>query len=178
MCHSAIVLLLCVLTTWLWWRGITNPLWYLLLWGGGLMVWGAVFWRLRQRGGPVLFIERQVAHVWGGAILATVGVFVVEILLRLPVLTLSPLLAVIAGMTFLVKAGMLSGAFYVQAAAQFLTAVAMAVWPEYGILLFGVVTALCFFVPGLKYHRQRLQSLQDKPPAPDGPAEAPAPART
>jgi serine/threonine-protein kinase len=163
MCHSVLVFLMCVLTNGLWWRGVANPLWYLLLWGGGLMVWGAVFWKLRQRGGPVLFIERQVAHVWGGAVLATVGVFVVEILLRLPVLTLSPLLAVIAGMTFVVKAGMLSGSFYVQAAAQFLTAAAMAVWPEYGILLFGAVTAVCFSVPGLKYHRQRLQSLQEKP---------------
>jgi tRNA A-37 threonylcarbamoyl transferase component Bud32 len=162
MCHSAKVFLMCVLTTWLWWRGVTNPLWYLLLWGGGLMVWGAIFWRLRQRAGPVLFIERQVAHVWGGAILATIGVFVVEILLHLPVLTLSPLLAVIAGMTFFVKAGMLSGSFYLQAAAQFLTAAAMAAWPEYGILLFGAVTAVCFFVPGLKYHRQRLQSLEEK----------------
>jgi predicted Ser/Thr protein kinase len=163
MWHSAVVFLMCVLTTELWWGGATNPLWYLLVWGGGLMVWGALFWRLRQRAGPVLFVERQVAHVWGGAILATVGVFVVEVLLDLPVLTLSPLLAVIAGMTFAVKAGMLSGSFYLQAAAQFLTAAAMAVWPRYGILLFGAVTAVCFSVPGWKYHRQRLQSLQDKP---------------
>ena len=44
--------------------------------------------------------------------LATIGVFVVEMLLGLPVLTLSPMLAVIAGMTFVVKAGMLSGSFY------------------------------------------------------------------
>jgi predicted Ser/Thr protein kinase len=162
MWHSAVVFLMCVLTTELWWGGATNPLWYLLVWGGGLMVWGVLFWRLRQRAGPVLFVERQVAHVWGGAILATVGVFVVEVLLDLPVLTLSPLLAVIAGMTFVVKAGMLSGSFYLQAAAQFLTAAAMAVWPRYGILLFGAVTAVCFSVPGWKYHRQRLQSLQDE----------------
>ncbi len=162
MAHSAKVFLMCVLTTSLWWGGVTNPWWYLLLWGGGLTLWGAVFWKLRQRGGPVLFVERQVAHVWGGAILATAGVFVVEILMGLPVLKLSPLLAVIAGMTFVVKAGMLSGSFYLWAAAQFLTAAAMAVWPRYGILLFGAVTAVCFFVPGLKYHRQRLQSLQEK----------------
>src|SRR5262249_43450694 len=115
----------------------------------------------RKRGGPVLFVERQVAHVWGGAIVATVMVFVVEMLLGLPVLTLSPILAVIAGMTFAVKAGMLSGAFYVSAAALFLTALPMAYYPRYGILLFGLVTAVCFVVPGLKYHRQRLGSLQD-----------------
>jgi serine/threonine-protein kinase len=158
MAHSLKIFLLCVLTTWLWWGGVINPIWYLLLWGGGLVVWATIFWRLRQRGGPVLFIERQVAHVWGAAIAATVGVFVVEILLGLPVLSLSPILAVIAGMTFAVKAGMLSGSFYLQAVAQFLTAAAMAYWPRYGILLFGAVTAVCFFVPGLKYHRQRLQS--------------------
>src|SRR6516165_11996070 len=111
------------------WMGVSNPLWYLLLWGGGLVVWGAVFWRLRKRGGPVLFVERQIAHVWGGAIVATVGVFVVEVLLKLPVLTLSPLLAVIAGMVFTAKAGMLSGSFYISAAALYLTAIPMALWP-------------------------------------------------
>jgi serine/threonine-protein kinase len=125
------------------------------------MAWGAVFWSLRKRGGPVLFVERQVAHVWGGAIVATVMVFVTEMLLPLPVLTLSPILAVIAGMTFAVKAGMLSGAFYVSAALLFATALPMALYPRYGILLFGLTTAVCFFVPGLKYHRQRLRSLRE-----------------
>jgi serine/threonine-protein kinase len=160
MLHSAQILLICILTTALWWGGISNPLWYLLLWGGGLVTWGVIFWHLRKRAGPVLFIERQVAHVWGGAVAATAAVFVVEMLLGRPVLSLSPLLAIIAGMTFAVKAGMLSGSFYLSSAALYLTAVPMAIWPRYGILLFGVVTALCFFVPGLKYHRQRLRSLQ------------------
>ena len=44
----------------------------------------------------------------------------------------------LTGMTFAVKAGMLTGAFYVQAAASFLIAVPMALYPDYGILLFGV----------------------------------------
>ena len=70
------------------------------------------------------------------------------------------MLAVIAGMTFVVKAGMLSGSFYVSAAALFLTAVPMAIWPQYGPLMFGAVSAVCFFVPGLKYHRQRLRALR------------------
>ena len=41
--------------------------------------------------------------------------FVVEMILGLPVLTLSPVLALTSGMIFLVKAGMLTGQFYVQA---------------------------------------------------------------
>jgi serine/threonine-protein kinase len=161
MMHSVKILLLCGLTTWLACHDIDNPLWYLLLWGVGLIVWGFVFWQLRKRAGPVLFIERQVAHVWGAAIVATIGVFVVEILLKEKVLSLAPMLAVIAGITFAVKAGMLSGTFYISAAAEFLTAVPMALpplYPRYGVLLFGVVTAVCFFVPGLKYHLQRLRS--------------------
>jgi serine/threonine-protein kinase len=165
MVHSAKVLLLCLLTAWMAWHGVDNPWWYLLLWVGGLIAWGLVFWRLRTRGGPVLFVERQVAHVWGAAIAATAGVFVVEMLLHRPVLSLSPVLALIAGMTFAVKAGTLSGSFYLSSAAEFLTAIPMALWPRYGVILFGVVTALCFFVPGLKYHRQRLRS---QAPPPDG----------
>ncbi len=162
MCHSAMIVLICVLTTAMHWEGVDAPGWYLLLWGGGLMVWGTVFWQLRKRGGPVLFVERQVGHVWAGGVAATVGVFVTEVLLRLPVLTLSPILAVIAGLTFVVKAGMLSGSFYVSAAALFLTAVPMALWPDYGPLMFGAVSAVCFFVPGLKYHRQRLRALRGR----------------
>jgi serine/threonine-protein kinase len=166
MVHSAKILLLCLLTAWLAWRGVNNPWWYLLLWVGGLIAWGAVFWRLRTRGGPVLFVERQVAHVWGAAIAATAGVFVVEMLLGLPVLTLSPVLALIAGMTFAVKAGTLSGSFYLAAAAEFLSAIPMAIWPQYGVVLFGVVSALCFSIPGLKYHRQRLRAQAPQPAEP------------
>jgi serine/threonine-protein kinase len=161
MWHSALVLVLCGLTTGLASGEVKNPLWYLLLWGGGLIVWACIFWQLRKRGGPVLSIERQVAHAWGGAIAATIGVFVVEYLLGEEVLSLAPMLAVIAGITFAVKAGMLSGVFYLAAAAEFLIAVPMAlrpIYPRYGILLFGVVTAVCFFVPGLKYYRQRIRA--------------------
>jgi serine/threonine-protein kinase len=76
------------------------------------------------------------------------------------------MLAVIAGITFTVKASMLSGVFYFSAAAEFLTAILMALPPlhrQYGVLLFGVVTAVCFFVPGRKYHRQRQQAQQQPP---------------
>jgi serine/threonine-protein kinase len=161
MMHSVKILLQCVITTVMAWNGVTTPWWYLLLWGGGLMTWGAVFWHLRKRAGPILFVERQVAHVWGAAILGTISVFVLEMLLGLPVLRLAPMLAVIAGITFVVKAGMLTGAFYVQAAAEFLIALPMALWPDYGILLFGLVTAGCFFVPGLYYRRQRLRTQKE-----------------
>jgi serine/threonine protein kinase len=161
MWHSAVVLLMCALTSGLACSEVKNPLWYLLLWGGGLIVWACIFWRLRKRAGPVLSIERQVAHVWGAAIAATIGVFVIEDLLGEEVLSLAPMLAVIAGITFAIKASMLSGFFYIAAAAEFFTAVPMAlrpIYPRYGILLFGIVTAVFFFGPGLKYHRQRVRA--------------------
>jgi serine/threonine-protein kinase len=158
MAHSFTILFQCALTTMMDWNGVTNPGWYLLLWGGGLTVWGGVFWSLRKRAGPVLFVERQVAHVWAGAVAATIGIFVVEILLGLPVLTLTPLLAVVAGMVFVVKAGMLSGSFYFSAAALFASAIPIAFFPAYGPLIFGAVSATCFFVPGLQYYLQRLRS--------------------
>ena len=72
-----------------------------------------------------------------------------------PRLKLSPVLGLIAGMVFLVKAGILSGLFYIQAAALFLTAGLMTVWPSYEHLVFGIVSAACFFFPGLKYYRQQ-----------------------
>jgi serine/threonine-protein kinase len=82
---------------------------------------------------------------------------VIEWLGRLPALTLSPAVAVAAGMVMVFKAGILSGRFYGWAALTFATAVVMSLPPvrEWGILLFGAVSALSFFVPGLKYYRQR-----------------------
>jgi serine/threonine-protein kinase len=81
--------------------------------------------------------------------------FFVEILLRMPVLTLSPVVALITGMVFLIKGGILSGVFYVQAAVLFATAFLMALLPMYAHLFFGLIAAACFFLPGLKYYRQR-----------------------
>ena len=90
------------------------------------MTWGTIFWRLRRRAGPVLFVERQIAHAWAAGVCASIGMFVIEWLVGLPVLTLSPALAVAAGMVLVFKAGMLSGRFYVWAAANFAAAVLMA----------------------------------------------------
>ena len=87
--------------------------------------------------------------------ITSVMLFWVEDLLEMNVLTLSPVLALLAGLAFFVKAGILSGAFYVQAGVLFLTALAMCVVSDVQHILFGAVSAACFFVPGLKYFRQR-----------------------
>ena len=106
------------------------------------------------------FVERQIAHVWGASMVGCALLFVIEILLGLPVLSLSPVLAVLAGMVFLIKAGILSGIFYIPAAAMFLTAGLMAIWPRFAVTMFGVVSGAGFFVPGLMYHYRRVRSGQ------------------
>ncbi len=85
--------------------------------------------------------------------------FPVEYLLNLPALKLSPILALVSGMVFLVKAGILSGTFYLQAVALFATAIPMARWDDYSHVLFGIVSAACFFFPGWKYYRQRAAGI-------------------
>lgn len=155
MWHSLVLLVLCLITNGMQLRGITSVQPYLLLWCAGLGTWAGIFWALRRRSGPITFVERQIAHVWAGSVMCSVLLYLVEILLGLPVLTLSPVLGLTSGMVFLVKAGILSGAFYVQAAALFATGAAMARWPTYGLTIFGIVSALCFFLPGLKYYRQQ-----------------------
>ena len=155
MWHSLVLLLLCLLTNWFKLRHYDRPEPYFGLWTLGLGAWVVIFWRLRRRSGPITFVERQIAHVWAGSVISCSLLFVVEIILGLKVLTLSPVLALSSGMVFLVKAGILSGSFYIQAFALFLTSIVMACWPDYGLTVFGVISGLCFFLPGLKYHRQR-----------------------
>jgi len=158
MWHAVALVVLCFVTNWLEWQNVQSPWPYFALWTVGLGTWVAIFWALRRRAGPVTFVERQVAHIWAASIAASTLLYLVEILLRLPVLTLSPVLAITSGMVFLIKAGILTGTFYVQAAALFLTAIPMAIWPEYGLVLFGLVSGVCFFVPGWQYHVRRLRS--------------------
>jgi serine/threonine-protein kinase len=156
MWHGLVVLLLCLVTNALQWRNVTTPEPYVAIWTVGLGTWAASFWALRRRGGPVTFVERQIAHIWAGSIISCTLLFAIEIVLGLPVLSLSPVLALISGMSFLVKGGILSGRFYAQAAALFATALAMALFPRVALALFGLVSALSFVLPGLKYHRQQI----------------------
>jgi serine/threonine-protein kinase len=100
-------------------------------------------------------VERQIAHIWAAALVSIIALFPLEAHLGLPPLRLSPVLGLIAGMVFLIKAGLLSGLFYIQAAVLFVTAGVMALWPSYEHLVFGIVLAACFFFPGLKYYRQQ-----------------------
>ena len=160
MWHSLALLILCGVTNWFQFRHITARLPYLALWIFGMGTWAAVFWSLRRRAGPITFIERQIAHIWGASMVASSLLFAVETLLGMPVLTLSPVLPLIGATVFVIKAGILSGAFYVQAIALFATSIVMA-WirregiTDYGLTLYGVVSAVSFFVPGWKYWRQR-----------------------
>jgi serine/threonine-protein kinase len=155
MWHSVVVLALCVTTDVLAWQGVTTRWPYVVLWAGGLALWAPIFWALRHRTGPVTAVERQIGHVWAGAVIASMLLFAVEGALSLEVLKLSPVLALIAGIVFFAKAGILSGAFYIQAAVLFATSFLMCLLPDVQHILFGLVSGLCFFIPGLKYFRQR-----------------------
>lgn len=164
MWHSLVTFLLCLTTQVLAWTGYGSHAVYLALWTVGLVTWGAIFWSLRRRGGTVRFVERQVAHAWAAGVCASIGMFVIEVLMGQKPLTFSPLLAIAAGMVFLFKAGVLSGIFYVAAALMFATALLMAVFPQVGVLLFGLAVAASFFFPGLKYYRQRKRGLHPQAP--------------
>ncbi len=155
MWHSLVLLVVCLLTNILHWTRDENRWHYIALWTVALWGWAGVFWILRRRMGPVLFVERQIAHVWFASMVGIAALFPIEWGLGLPVLSLSPMLGVMSSMVFLIKAGILSGAFYFQAVALLITSAGMAQWPDAAHVLFGIVAAGCFFFPGLKYYRQR-----------------------
>ncbi len=158
MWHSLVLLIACLLT-----EGLTvlqgnepNRWSYMLLWIVGLGAWAAVFWALRRRMGPVTFVERQIAHVWGASMIGIGALFPIEWWLDLDPLTLTPLVAIITGMVFLIKAGILSGVFYIQSLCLFVSSIFMLAYPQVAHLIFGIVAGGCFFFPGLKYYRQSL----------------------
>jgi serine/threonine-protein kinase len=159
MWHSVALLVACLATNILQWTITDKNVWwpYVLLWTVGFGAWAMVFWFVRRSMGPVTFVERQVAHVWAASFFCVVALFPLERMLQLAPLTLSPVLALIAGMTFLIKAGILSGVFYIAAAAMLITFYVMSrsEFDQYDHMIFGVVCASCFFLIGLKYYRRR-----------------------
>ncbi len=161
MWHSLVLLVASLLTWQLEYNGVQSRIAYVLVWIVGLGAWATVFWSMRQRMGPVTFIERQVAHVWGASMIGIGFLFPLEWWLDLPVLSLSPMLGVISAMVFIIKAGMFNGAFYMQAAALLAVSLVMALYPGFAHFWFGLVAATCFFVPGYKYARRR-KSFADR----------------
>ena len=162
MWHSLMILVLCLAhQRALQWRGVdvaAGPT--CSIWTVGLGTWAAIFWALRRRGGPVTFVERQIAHVWAGSMVGCTLLFVDRDAAR-------PAGAdALAGAGACqrdgvpVKAGILSGEFYVQAAALFLTAGLMAVCAGSASRSSASSRRACFFVPGLQYHLRRVRGRQ------------------
>jgi hypothetical protein len=156
--HSIALLVFFGTTNGLYLAGVTARWPYVLIFTVGLCGWAALFWALRRRGGPIRFVERQLAHVWGAGIVSINLIFLVEWLLGLPTLKLAPMIAVTNGTMFMIKAGILSGDYYPQAAVTFLAIFPMVWFPRFAPLIFGLVASACFFVTGLKYRLRRLRS--------------------
>lgn len=161
MWHSLVLAIVCVATNLLQWTDHPGRMSYFLLWTVGLGAWAGVFWALRRRMGPVTFVERQIAHLWAASMIATATLFPLEALLGMDPLKLSPVVPLFAATTFLVKGAILSGTFYFQAMALFATSLVIAWLPDYGHLIMGAVTGLCFFIPGLRFHRARRRQERD-----------------
>ena len=160
MWHAAVLVILCGVTNYLQVFRDAGRTTYVLMWTAGMGAWAAVFWGVRRRAGPISFVERQIAHVWAASMACSSLLFAIEWILDLPPLYLAPVLGLIAGAVFFAKAGMLSGALYIPAVALFAVSPLMA-WMQHdlppkwnwGVLLFGLVTAAGFFYPGWKYRR-------------------------
>jgi len=163
MWHSLVVLLLCLITNGMQLNGVAARWPFVTLWVVGLGLWALIFWNLRHRAGPITAVERQIAHLWGGSMIASSMLFAVESIMGREVLEFSPALGVIAGMVFMGKAGILTGRFYIESLLMFGTSLVMAAiaasdLPDLSVSLFGIMSAVTFFFPGLKYYRQHRRS--------------------
>ena len=81
-------------------------------------------------------------------IASSILLFFLEMLMDLEITKLAPVLGLIGGSVFLMKGAMLSGRFYLAAAALFLTSIPMTLFPKVSLVLFGLIGGLCYFIPG------------------------------
>jgi serine/threonine-protein kinase len=157
-CHSIALVVFFGVVNVLVWRGVTARWPYVLIFTVGLGAWAALFWALRRRGGPISFVERQLAHIWGAGVVAINLMFLIEWLMNLPVLTLLPALAISNGMLFMIKGGILSGTFYLYAGLVFLAIPPLVWFPRFGPLILALSSAFGFLATGLRYHLRRIRS--------------------
>src|SRR5262249_33891875 len=75
--HSIALLVFFGATNALLLLGVQSRWPYVLIFTAGLGTWAAIFWALRRQGGPISFVERQLAHVWGSGIVGINLVFLV-----------------------------------------------------------------------------------------------------
>ncbi|MFI4876988.1 MAG: serine/threonine-protein kinase [Blastopirellula sp. JB062] len=160
--HSLVLLAMSLATFGLQAAGDQVRWHYIFIWTVIAGAWAIIFWGLRRRMGPVTFVERQIAHVWAAGMIGVVSLFPIEALMGMGPVELSPILAIISGMLFLIKGGILTGWFYLQAGVLFLTALPMAIFPLYAHLIYGVVASLSFLIPGVQYYRQKLRSAASR----------------
>ncbi len=160
MYHSVALIVFYGLTWFLLARGVKVRWPYFAIFTVGLGSWAALFWRLRRRRGPVTFVERQLAHIWGAGVIGLNLILAAEWLMGIPVMSLAPLLVITNGMLFLIKGGILSGEFYVHGGLLFLTLIPAALYPSIALPSFALVSAGCFFVTGMKYHRRHLRAVR------------------
>ncbi len=161
MVHACVLLVLCLLTFGLWHAKLLTHLALFGVWLASYP-WSIVFWKLRGPDRRLSFIERQIAHLWMGANISCGFILGLEALLRLPPLTLAPLMALVGGTVFLLKASLLSGAFYLPAMGFFLAAPLMVWWPQWQVLVLGGIAWASLFPIGLKYLLLRQESHLQK----------------
>src|SRR5262249_4533364 len=156
MWHAVQILVLFLATTLLSAAGVTATGAYALLWGAGLASLAVPPWHYRFRSGlPLAPVEWQCGQV---CLLFGAGFLLTGVLANwagLPALRALPLLVLQAGVGIGCLAVILGGSFYVLAAACVASAVLLAVRPDVGPPIFGVVFAVGLFIPRWKYARAR-----------------------
>ncbi|WP_437186144.1 serine/threonine-protein kinase [Planctomicrobium sp. SH668] len=150
--HAIVLFVICFSTDLMRAYHVTPDWIYPTVWATGLSAWAAFFWIARRRAGPVTFVERQIAHMWGASMASSMGLFVIESLLGLPILTLSPVLGLIAGTVFISKAGVLSGEFYLPGILLYLAIVPMCLFKSLSLTIFGIVAGVSFLWYGVKFY--------------------------
>jgi serine/threonine-protein kinase len=140
-CLSLVVCLVVSGLAWLqlaWWA-------YPLLGAGGLVL---VFWHAPRSSDTL--VERQVSSVWRAFLVGCVVTAILNSLMGLEPLALGPAIAVLGGVANCVMADLLSGWYFVGAAACFVAAVAMVFAGPFAFLILGVVFFVTLIVPALR----------------------------
>src|SRR5271166_1604543 len=154
MWHAFQVFVLFLASNVLIWAGTRRAGPYVALWVIGLLCFIVPAWYYRFRDGPALTpIERQLGQVWGMFAASCFLTGAIVVVMGLEVTQLLPLVVLQCGLAAGCMAAILGGSFYVLAAACAALALVLAVEPNFGPAIFGVVFGIGLFVPGWRFSR-------------------------
>jgi hypothetical protein len=149
------------------WHKMESRYLYAALWGALVVInIGVIFVLKSRRSGAKTFIENQIWAIWLTFIVAVILVAVVNDLLGMPLFGLGPVIAILSAVGFSSMGAVMGRRWFIGTAVFSLSALAMALAPQWQFILLGGVWGVAQLAGGIwliSDKKKRLAAVAEPP---------------